>query len=350
MSNRIVVTLLLLLVILLSFLLDEAHCFTSRTLPKISSNRHIRPYSLAVNVNPISLHATTNRDDSIFEEIMSKKVEGRKKRVIIGYKTTAIAYLLCATTVLFAKGSKQLTFSISSGHTLTAGVACILASAAASDRLSSDTYKRLNLCLIEYGLMGFITAKSIGMSFPKNMLFFLPPFITVVNSIKGYSYGVLGWDKNKSKSMLINDIVDGTKSTIKGIFFSVPKNMKSFGYLSATWMLVIMKFMKLLEIFQLIKDQANTIFIATRVSRLSRLAFLTIILYTLKDAADRGRLEGTTFIELNFLSSLSLAVMSFYYTGIPTPMNGYLGLFSGFCLWNGMSSFKKQRKASSKNV
>ena len=150
---------------------------------------------------------------------------------------------------------------------------------------------------------------ALGSRFAKDPLFLIPAILATVNSIKGYAYGVLGFDKKNTETGLVKDFVDGTVGTVKG-FFSIPKNLKSFGYLGATAMVGGLKFVKLAEIIRLVLGGAAGLDVATRLSRFGRLSFLTMILYTLKDAADRDRLEGTTFIELNILSSIALATIT----------------------------------------
>jgi hypothetical protein len=43
---------------------------------------------------------------------------------------------------------------------------------------------------------------------------------------------------------------------------------------------------------------------------MAKMSLFAAVVYTLKDAADRKRLEGTTFIELNFLSSVMFVAMA----------------------------------------
>jgi hypothetical protein len=70
---------------------------------------------------------------------------------------------------------------------------------------------------------------------------------------------------------------------------------------------------------------------------------LTIVLFTLKDASDRDRLEGTTFIELNALASLTFGSWAIY-EKIITPIGGLLGFLSAFTAFNGLTSQMRKSK------
>ncbi len=64
-----------------------------------------------------------------------------------------------------------------------------------------------------------------------------------------------------------------------------------------------------------------------------------MLVYTLKDAADRDRLGGTTFIQMNYICAVSMWVHSFYLTGgVATPVGALSAMFGVFFAVNGMSS------------
>ncbi len=88
------------------------------------------------------------------KHVTRKKIAGRKKRVILGYRLTSVAYLASTIAILAVMGVRGSSVYFGSGHVLAAGLGYILASAAENDRLDSDTYKRLTLCLTDYGLVG----------------------------------------------------------------------------------------------------------------------------------------------------------------------------------------------------
>ena len=280
-----------------------------------------------------------------------------------------VAYIVSSiSVVLIQQANSPSALYFASGQTLAGGIAYVLASAAQNNRLNSDTYKRLNLGLMEYGLVG-LTIGVLGAPFRKDPFLVLPALLATIHSLKGYFYGVLGWDKNnnnnqKTTTRLVQDFWQGTKSTTQSVAESLrskPKNVKSFLYLGATLLVGALTLSKAGEIVAVARGSpqggvGGWFFLATRLSRFGRLAFLATVLYTLKDAADRDRLEGTTFIELNFLSSLAMAAMSVYYFSLNNNMNMNVGTavlgtlaasLSTFCAWSGLSSNrkKKQRQA-----
>ena len=244
----------------------------------------------------------------------------------------------------------------SSGNVLAGGLALILKDAAVNDRLRSDTYKRLNLFTAWYGfLMSIITVKI----FKPPQLLLVTNLIAMVNSIKGYGYGAKGWTLREGVPFS-EDLVQGVKSTIRGMFRTFPKDVKSAGYLLGTAVaktLTIFKFIEIINIF-LGGGDSITFLSATRLHRCSKLCLLSVCMYTLKDAADRDRLDGTTFIQLNFLSSLVWASMLGYIlyqnpwailgtksTLKPTVTAALAGFFALFTAGNGIVSIAGKEKA-----
>lgn len=194
--------------------------------------------------------------------------------------------------------------------------------------------------MLQYGLIG-LSVCALGGS--KQLV--VPFFLSVVNSIKGYAYGVLGWDKLNSETTLLKDLIKGTKDTIKG-FWSIPKNFKAFGYLVATAIIASLKLQKLCEIAKFAQANSITAGISPLLLRFNRLALLTLMLYTLKDAADRDRLSGTTFIQLNYLCALAMGINAYFYTGgIATVMGGAHAFFAAFFAFNGITSYMKNQYA-----
>ena len=62
---------------------------------------------------------------------------------------------------------------------------------------------------------------------------------------------------------------------------------------------------------------AAPIAISGRLIRFAKLSLLASLVFSLKDAADRGRLDGTTFVQLNFLSSFAFGTMAGKFTRRP---------------------------------
>lgn len=264
-------------------------------------------------------------------KVSSEVVEARKTRVITGYKGMAVGYSVMAG-VIYAL-SRQPFYS--AGPLLASGIAYIMIGAAENSRLSSDTYKRLNISLFEYGLTGLVA----GLCMKLSPLWAFTCLVTIINSIKGYGYGLKGWELGKAD--IKEEILQGSKSNLESLA-KIP-NLKSAGYLLATLTVASFKVMKFLEVIKIVKDNGSAYLIGTRLFRLAQLMTFTIVMFTLKDAADRDRLEGTTFIELNFLSAVSFATWA-WYEKITTPLGVLMMGLSSFSLWNGLASQMKKNK------
>mmetsp|Transcript_19808 Transcript_19808/g.32479 ORF Transcript_19808/g.32479 Transcript_19808/m.32479 type:complete len:358 (+) Transcript_19808:15-1088(+) len=262
------------------------------------------------------------------------KIQGRKKRVVMGYRAMTALYI----AVFLYSASKSIApntlLAITSYVAMPAGLSYILVGAAKHDRLGSDTYKRINLSLLEYAVLGLSVFVLSGGGNPILKVAYI---ITLINTIKGYAYGVLGLDKKSGSDTLFQDFMKGVKSTIKGIC-SDPKNMKSFGYWSATLMVASMKLLKLKEIVHAVTSAVAAKDIAMLLARFNRLSLLALMIYTLKDAADRDRLSGTTFIQLNYLCALVLGIVGVI-GGVMTPLGGTNVAFAAFFAVNGLSSY-----------
>lgn len=318
-------------------------CWLSDTFPMCDGSHVKHNAEFNDNVGPLIVSKPKSSQGEDIKAV-DKKVEGRKKRLILGYYATSVTYIVYAARYFNVKGVQPFAVQVASGYTLASGISYILASSVKGNRLSSDTYKRLNLSLMEYGILGCIGwgLVQFGEIVPGFAPLLAAPFLATVNSIKGYAYGVLGVDKTSTAS-ISGDFYHGVISTIKG-YFTLPQTFKGAGYLIATWTLTGMKVVKLTEILRLIAEGANGLTIYTRISRFARYAMVSTVLYTLKDAADRGRLEGSTFIELNVLSSGVLAVLAAY-LGARNPLGAAAMVFSGFSAFNAVSSTLKNRKS-----
>lgn len=190
----------------------------------------------------------------------------------------------------------------------------ILKGAAIHDRLGSDTYKRLNLAVIAFALVQLaIPTGTLGLSLALALK--VPGFLSLVNGIKGYGYGCLGWDKAKEMTTVLVDFKEGVQSTLKGM--TVIK-AKSVGYIIGTLIMGSMSLIKSKELAALLffpsvtDTPATALMIFTKLSKMARLGVVATIMYTLKDASDRDRLSGTTFVQLNFLAAAAFSSIAFY--------------------------------------
>jgi len=260
------------------------------------SRRFASTRTLRGRLQPLSMSSDGEESPSDDDnDKMAKKVKGRKKRVVIGNGVVVLGYLLWTLVSVVSslkntdKHILQTLISLDPGPLLASGFAYILISASQNDRLSSDTYKRLNLMLGTYGLVGVVTGSSRG------PLWLVPSVVAMINSVKGYGYGLKGWQL-RDKVSPVKDIMEGCKANLKCL--TKISNERSVGYLLATLFVgAITVIMRRCSVHTKAGDYAT-------------LALLATTTLTLKDAADRGRLEGTTFIELNFMGSAAFAQTS----------------------------------------
>ena len=250
--------------------------------------------------------AVESSDEEHTEDKMAKKIKGRKKRVSGGYTIVTVGYTLFA--LVFARYFSPLGLYIASGMTTASGVAYILTGAAKNNRLSSDTYKRLNLALGTYGFIGILARGTLDVSSVVKIWTAIS-FVAMVNSIKGFGYGLKGWELSKVDP--VPEFINGAKSTITTLV-KFPSNVKSAGYLLSTLGFIFLTISKLLEVISLVTAAKGIItpLASQYMFRLNKLILLSAVTFTLKDAADRDRLEGTTFIELNFLTAFASATMA----------------------------------------
>lgn len=297
----------------------------------------------AVNLSVPSLlrrSASENvQEDNDADGEMATKVIGRKKRVKLGYQVVSTGYAAITCIALSKYGLNPSGAFIAAGPFLASGIAYILVGASANDRLSSDTYKRLNLALGQFGLVGLLAR---GIVTTQKSLFIATSFVAMVNCIKGYGYGLKGWELKKASA--VQDLIDGTK-TAAATVTKIP-NAKSLGYLGATLTLapiLVLNFWNSVKFAFARSDLAY----AAYLFRYKKLLLLTVAAFTLKDAADRGRLEGTTFIELNFMSCVGLGCSAAYlFNESFTVLGGAMTLYACLFAFNGLSSLLQKRKAT----
>mmetsp|Transcript_14210 Transcript_14210/g.29618 ORF Transcript_14210/g.29618 Transcript_14210/m.29618 type:complete len:372 (+) Transcript_14210:89-1204(+) len=283
---------------------------------------------------------------------LQKKLAGRKKRLKVGYQLSFMAYVVSAVYSLFSWGSvspSSLYYILGGGALSVAPILHILKGAAINDRLGSDTYKRLNIAVVSYALVQLVMpAGNLGL--PIRLSSKVPAFLALTNGIKGYGYGCLGWDKSKDVSTVLTDIKEGTKSTLQGLTVVKPK---SVGYIFGTLLLGSMFCLKVKELCQMLifssAETATYFSISTRLSKLARFGLMTTVLYTLKDACDRDRLSGTTFVQLNFVASAAFLSIALYLLPIYGKLssNGQVLIAAGLSLMtflNGIVNMKARKE------
>lgn len=268
---------------------------------------------------------------------------------------TAVAILLfimpdrTATTRLASKWGGV------AGYALAASACRMLQKATRAGRLASDTYKRLNV-----GLMGFCLT---FWAMPAEAGFLIEPasvhLMTLILSASkafGFVLALTGWqygvDKEGERFLkpgeLLNEFVSGCTSTFKGL--RVKNAKKALAYRNCLIIVLIGLISSLFEgIFDVRYADAfkrSAFDISIQWSAISRLFLISTMIYSLKDAAERDRLTGTTFIQMNVLvGSWALAV------GLAQGLFGYwiemLAFSLPFFIRAYRSRLERKQKASS---
>mmetsp|Transcript_13544 Transcript_13544/g.20641 ORF Transcript_13544/g.20641 Transcript_13544/m.20641 type:complete len:441 (+) Transcript_13544:116-1438(+) len=239
---------------------------------------------------------------------------------------------------------------IAGGEIFLAVLTRVLRGATVNDRLGSDTYKRMNLSLVLYTILSAnlvlrnplhslylgwgTTMKGLGHvpgATNAGALWIVLYTLIGYTGVRGFAKGVRGFgliDINTGigpVSDLVKEIYTGALNTAKSLVKI--SSSTSAGYLLAT----ILTFLNL-----------NSL----GMYGAPYLGLAGVSLYTLKDAADRGRLEGGTFMSLNgWLSALSFLAFAFI-----TPKASMCGL-GIFCvsLFTGLNFFKAFQSKREKN-
>lgn len=294
--------------------------------------------SFASQTKPVwrsRLQMADNAEEEEQEEIIDASslelspdiIEGRKQRVRKGYQLMTVAYGLYGILLIPA----QAPIPNVSGPLLTAGISYLLMGAAENNRLSSDTYKRLNLALMGYGALTFLSG--ILGSGQLGLLWLATRFMAVITSLQGYGYGLWGWDLSINDCSAKEDIWKGVKSSLQSMK-QIPQTPTLVGYWVAT---IVMEGLKLQKLFELLKSPSGY-----NLFPFARLLVMTMTLFTLKDAADRNRLEGTTFVALNYMTSVSLAAWAAASASFRVPLRGIFAAISILTAYNGISSMQKK--------
>jgi hypothetical protein len=193
------------------------------------------------------------------------------------------------------------------GYGLAAGTCHILSNAIKNNRLTTDSSRRLNVGLFFFCLISLF-------SLPGEAAF-LPMFgpavllMTAMMFIKGWGCNLSyqGWKAgvedsrglaNMTSNQLLGQFARDVASSLKGII-KTPR--KGFVYLFLFFMVVLGGFSSVMEAQFYMQYGAPLFNISLQWSALARLFFVSSIVYSLKDAAEQGRLTGIAFIQMNFM-------------------------------------------------
>lgn len=227
------------------------------------------------------------------------------------------------------------------GYAMAGGLCHILAGANKHDRLTSDTYTRLNLGLLGFNSLGILFVPAEAGFFKRAAPAILLSLITTVAQGYGIILSFLGWKRGvdpagtvglrSTPQFLVDELREGTKETLRGLRVDNPK--KALAYRNALLLVTFGIFSSVMEgIFNFrYRDalQLSWFDVSLQGSAAARLFMITTMIYSLKDAGERDRLTGTTFIQLNLMLGLwSFAV------GIGQSIYPF-----GFALYRGVEMF-----------
>jgi len=235
------------------------------------------------------------------ETKLQKKIAARKKRVDIGYQTAALAYALVAC-VSFVKYRFYEPIPIPSMLSITAGpwmassVARHLVGSGSDDSLNTGASKRLNLALASFGFIGLLSKDIVTTARP---LWIFACLITMINSIKGYGYGLKGWDLKMmdGNAGAAKDILGGAVASLRSVFALPAIFSRSAGYAA---MVVTFGAMKCATMYKLILHMVavadggpmNKMVLLPLAFQCKKLLLLTVAALTLKDAVDAMSPKG----------------------------------------------------------
>jgi hypothetical protein len=246
------------------------------------------------------------------------------------------------------------------GYGLAAGVSYILAKAAAASKqqLNSETYKRLNVGLLGFSIMGLAAVPGeAGFFYTLAPAMILSAMLLAVHvfgmvvSYTGWKYAVVDVPRmtlvpddptatdraNKSNStpisseiqQLAKELWRGTKSTVEGCW-RVQNTKKALTYRNCLLLVLTGCFSHFMDgIFHLrYQDVFHTSWFESSLawSGVARLFFISTMVYSLKDAAERDRLTGTTFIQINVMIGAWAALVGLGQAINPLGMQGYRGV------------------------
>lgn len=264
-----------------------------------------------------SLPVSANRGTALSSSTKERNDEpsDQKQTLLKKYRAGSITFGLVSlilATIPDRTNTVQLAnkYGGAAGYGLAAGTCHILADATRNGRLASDTYKRLNIGLFLFCFISLFSIPGEAAFHPQfGPAVLLMTAMTFIKgwgctlAYKGWKRGVQESNDNESSSpkQLLGAFGKGIQSTMSGIFHT-PR--KGFVYLIYLLLVLMAGFSAVMEAQFYIKYNAPLFDISLQWSALARLSLVASMVYSLKDASERNRLTGTTFITLNFMVAL----------------------------------------------
>jgi hypothetical protein len=292
----------------------------------------------------------------------------------------AIVFVMPDTTMAATK------FGCAAGFGIAAGLASILQDANKHGRLSSDTYKRLNVGLFGFSACSLLAVPGeAGFLSTGNLSHALIVVWLSLIRLYGTFVAFTGWSRSVGSvesKFFIEDMYNGTKATFRGL--RVKEKTKALTYrnfllltgagiFSALMDLIFSVrvsncvlpmlcclqefFLCLHDVDDITADQYRDVFhktlfeISLHWSAVARRLLIATIIYSLKDAAERDRLSGTTFIQLNMMIGLWAMLVGVGQAIYPSGASAYRGFemftFAGPFFIKALKGIIDKRKLSS---
>ena len=295
---------------------------------------------------------------------------------------TSAAAAAASSPLLLSPSVLSTKWGCAMGFVMAAKLSSILRQAHIEHRLSSDTYKRLNLGLFGFNMMGL-------MAIPGEVALMQTRFIPQIGiglclillRVWGCVVTWNGWIQNipndtttnvattmtattttttttitptnifnRIKAPLVVSLIElgrGMKDTLIGL--RVRSTKKALTYRNCLLIVIcgiVSHFME--GLFNLRYRQAFTrswLDVTWQWSTVSRLFMIATMIYSLKDAAERDRLTGTTFIELNLLVGSWATLVGLAQTMYPVGFAAYRGVeMYAFAIPFWLKAYKSQKE------
>lgn len=310
------------------------------------------PFRVTTQTSTTRLYASTP------EEL---RLNPKKEPLVFTYGVAHKLYTALAL-LLFVMPDRTFTARLASkwggvaGYYLAGSTFRILQGAARAGRLSSDTYKRLNVGLVGFCLTFWAMPAEAGFLIEPASVTLMTFILNaskafgLVLALTGWQYGVDKEGENFFKpGELVQDFLRGCLDTLKGMRVKNAKKALAYRNLLVCVLAGLMSslFEGLFDIRYQEAFNRSAFDISVQWSAISRLFLVSTMIYSLKDAAERDRLSGSTFIKLNVLvGSWALAV------GFAQGLLGYWIEMLAFALPFYIKAYKcrlekKQKKAES---
>ena len=298
--------------------------FQTKKVAKLMKDQQLRCFTMKIGKRDnLTIRKMSNNDyDEVVEAeiVLENTAESQKAKnsQVSSYRTGSFLYAAMALDAIKRRNdlsifsgaaiSMSITspISLAVGYLLAAVSMYCLKSAAEHNRLSSDTYKRMNFALVLFSIIN-IDAQFTNWPFIGTSAFFCQIY-NCLTCVNGWLKGVRGLGSSDGAGLtadsLINELKYGMKTNVKGVMKI--EDRASMGYLLSLAMTSSVILHNVI-IIPVLWGKSLARVNAIRMAATTRLLLVSALIYTLLDASNRGRLKGTTFISLN----MTLSVCSF---------------------------------------